>query len=106
MDIIVTMPKGDLNHLQMKIDNLNSGKTEWWDTKRRMILLTDSSKVFVVCAGNIKGYFTIKNFNFDQLPDGWIEFSNWVSIKEVSMNGFPGFKYRRSNYYFDFEELN
>lgn len=125
MDIVVTLPKGDLNHLNEKILAAEEERIVWWDMKREPKQFS-SERVFVVCAGKVRGYFTvdyiIHNYDYTaayaapkisifrqeyhKIPiDDEVEirifFDEWVPINPIEMKGFQGFRYRK----FDYKEM-
>lgn len=122
-DIIVTLPKGNLFHLDEKILATEEDRITWWDMKREPKSLNTNDKVFLVCGGFVHGYFTIiktrHNYDytaayaapkisiFDQpyydIPieddiEFRIFFDEWFSIKLIKMKGFQGFRYRTFDY--------
>jgi len=117
---VVTLPKGDMKHLQEKIEALGDSWS-WWDMKREPKDFTDSDNVFIVCAGKVHGYFTVNHIlhegdyenakailkttldmiNAVGIPMGdWIRivFRSWIPILKIPMKGFQGFRYRKFNY--------
>jgi len=125
MDIVVTLPKGNLDHLNEKILAAEEERLVWWDMKREPNQFSSEDKVFIVCAGKLHGYFTvdytIHNYDYTaayvapkisifrqeyhRIPiDDKIEFriffDEWFPVKPIEMRGFQGFRYRK----FEWEE--
>ena len=120
-DIVVTLPKGNMGHLYEKIDATKEDELTWWDMKRQPNRFNDDEKVFVVCAGKVRGFFTVAyirhHFPYavpyaaqkigylheiyyeipidDDETEIRIFFDEWTAIKPIKMKGFQGFRYRK-----------
>ena len=92
-DIIVTLPlsKGGIKHLQEKIKAVEESDSmvAYWEFSRLPKELHFDSRIYIVCEGYLRGYFTI----YDILQDSRVIFEMWYSIDIVQMKGFQGFRY-------------
>jgi len=126
-DIVVTLPKGNMQHLQEKIEALINSWS-WWDMKREPTLLGENDNVFVACDGQVHGYFTIGHIlhegayetakailhttlemlNAVGTPDEGIRivFRDWIPIEKIPMKGFQGFRYRNFKYKEKYQRSN
>ena len=133
-DIVLTIAIDEKAHFERKVKAVKDNEDIWsfydegyayYDTKKAPKCPDCIEKVFMVCDGEIKGYFTL----FDFLYEGSYEtakqihkrtldmlekigtpehpymryvFNNWTPIKPIKKTGFQGLRYRN----FDYEVLN
>ncbi len=90
-DIIVTLPKsrGGVFHLQQKIQATQfSIIGTYWEFSRLPKQLGDDSRIYVVCDGFLRGYFTIS-----RIEKNIVFLLRWTDIEYIEMQGFQGFRY-------------
>ena len=92
-DIIITLPKsrGGYFHLLEKIQATQSSIIgSWWEFSRLPKKLDLTSKIYVVCEGYLRGYFTISRI--DQYQNV-VFLLSWQEIEPKEMKGFQGYRY-------------
>ena len=93
-DVVVTLPKakGGLKHLQEKINATEEPGFRlyaYWFFLRLPKELHSDSRIYVVCEGYLRGYFTI----YEILHDNRVIFEMWYPVDQIQMKGFQGFRY-------------
>ena len=99
MDIVVTFPKGDIDHWNEKVSYSYIAEQEvWWNMRKLPNNFSIDDKLFIVMDNEVRGFFEVKKIKFGDINKVFLK--NFKSIKSIAMKGFQGFRYRR----FEFEE--
>lgn len=133
-DIVLTIAITEKSSFQQKVLAVKDNDHIWsfydkgyayYDTKKAPKCPDCINKVFMVCDGEITGYFTLMDFLYDgsystakQIMKDTLDmlerigtpedpymryvFNNWTPIKPIKKTGFQGLRYRD----FEYEELN
>ena len=94
-DIIVTLPKsrGGITHLNEKLEavyyaEMGQDIIAYWEFSRMPKKLDMKSKIYVVCEGYLRGYFTISD-----IEETRVILVSWNYVEQVEMVGFQGYRY-------------
>lgn len=103
-DVIVTIPKsrGGCSYLKEKVAASKKEDWDvWWEFSRLPKFIDDGSKLYIVCEGFIRGYFSVKRVEPEPIQGKYHSFDyyqvflkGWIPFEEsVPMKGFQGFRY-------------